>query len=237
MKKLDTDKAVGETMFERLSKFEACRDDKNLDLKSVYMQSINESMKGISKELSNENLSPDDKKAKMRDLEGLKEALFTDVSQAKNNQYMALALEKVYEASPQNLNLDTVGGSNPNAQGTPPASNALKKEVAPKTKDKKSEFEKQKKLIGDIYESDNIAEEAKFYMGRQVSPSDDNIQSQSQRGHLPTILEDDDESMPAQPAPPAPVKDGASMPAPPRDPRRQFGGGVDRRDVEDEDDR
>jgi type IV secretory pathway VirB6-like protein len=237
LKKLDTDKAVGETMFERLSKFEACRDDKNLDLKSVYMQSINESMKGISKELSNENLSPDDKKAKMRDLEGLKEALFTDVSQAKNNQYMALALEKVYEASPQNLNLDTVGGSNPNAQGTPPASNALKKEVAPKTKDKKSEFEKQKKLIGDIYESDNIAEEAKFYMGRQVSPSDDNIQSQSQRGHLPTILEDDDESMPAQPAPPAPVKDGASMPAPPRDPRRQFGGGVDRRDVEDEDDR
>ena len=317
LKKLDIDRTVGEAMFERLSKFESCRDDKNLDLKSVYMQSINESMKDISKELLSGNLSLDDKKTKMRDLEGLKEALFTDISQAKNNKYMMSALEKVYEASPQNLKFDTVGGSNPDAQGTPPTPtpNALKKEAIPKTKDKKSEFEKQKTLIGEIYESNKIAEEAKFYMGKQVSPiSGGNSPLSSQGGgRLETIFEDDeDESMPARKAPapaedgasmparkapapdsgpparpvpplpardsrpparpvpplpardsgpparpvplaPAPAEDGASMPArkapapdsgpparpvpplPARDPRRQFGGGIARRDVEDED--
>jgi type IV secretory pathway VirB6-like protein len=215
LKKLDTDRSEGETMFERLSKFEACRDDKKLDLKSVYMQSINESMKDISKELSDDKLSPEDKKTKMRDLEGLKEALFTDISQAKNNKYMASALEKVYEASPQNSNLDMVGGSNPNAQGTPPAPNALKKEAISQAKDKKSDFEKQKTLIGEIYESNKIAEEANFYMGSQASPISDGA-----------VL-GDDASMPAPPAPPAPT----------RDPRNEFGGGVNARDVGDEDDR
>jgi type IV secretory pathway VirB6-like protein len=270
LKKLDTDRSEGETMFERLSKFEACRDDKKLDLKSVYMQSINESMKDILKELSGDKLLPEDKKTKMLDLEVLKEALFTDISQAKNNKYMESALQKVYEASPQNSNLDMVGGSNSNAQGASPAPNALKKEAIPQAKDKKSDFEKQKTLIGEIYESNKIAEEAKFYMGRQVSPiSDGNSPLPSQGGvrlggiaeggkggspapaPVPPAPPEDNKSIPAQPAP-APAEDDASMPAPPapdlgpparpvppaptRDPRKEFGGGVDRGDVENEDD-
>lgn len=202
LKKLDIDRSAGETMFERLSKFEACRDDKNLDLKSVYMQSINESMKDISKELSSGNLLPEDKKTKMQDLEDLKEALFVDISQAKNNKYMMLALEKVYEASPKNVNFDTVGGSIPNAKGASLAQNALKKEATPQVKDKKSDFEKQKTLIGEIYESNKIAEETNFYLTSQALPKSGNFPLPSQGGgRLGTIPEEDEESIPARPAP------------------------------------